>query len=194
MWNCRCCMPITFSKSLPNHLGISTQTAQASQSSIVQRVISTIVTIFSCSAIPAIQTSLLLQTHRTYYVDIGLMLRKTSSCYRSITAAAVQWKGGETQLLQEICGIDLCCFSSVARDQWGARAKERCPSLPWSFTSILPPLQPACTFHSVMKFKCHGIDLSGNKFSQRQSLKKPSLCKGVLAHYNEGWKITVRIT
>lgn len=106
-----------------------------------------------------------------------------------IVAAAVQWKRGESQLLWEICGIDFCCFSSIARDQWGARAKERWPSLAWSFTSILPLLQPACTFHSIMEFKCHGIDLSGNKFSQRQSLKKPSLCKGVLAHYNEGWKI-----
>lgn len=121
--------------------------------------------------------------HRT------LMLRKNPSSSYTIIAAAVQWKRGETQLLWEICGIDFCCFSSIARDQWGARAKERWPSLAWSFTSILPPLQPACTFHSIMQFKCHRIDLSGNKFSQRQSLKKPSLCKGVLAHYNEGWKI-----
>lgn len=74
-------------------------------------------------------------------------------------------------------------------DRWGTRVKETQSSLAWSFTSILPLLQPACTFRSTMKFKCHGIDLSGNKFSQRQSLKKPSLRKGVLAHYNEGWKI-----
>lgn len=82
-------------------------------------------------------------------------------------------RGGETQLLQEICGTRLCWFSPTARDQWGARAKERWPSLAWSFTSILLPFQPACPFHSIVKFKCHGIDLSGNKFSQRQSLKKP---------------------
>lgn len=88
-----------------------------------------------------------------------------------------------------MCGISLCWVSSSASDQWGARVKERWPSPAWSFTSTLPPLPPACTFHSMMKLKCHGIDVPGNKFSQRQSLKKPSLCKGVLAHYNEGWKI-----
>lgn len=42
-----------------------------------------------------------------------------------IAAAAVQRKGGETQLLQEVCGIDLCCFSPIARDQWGVKSKSK---------------------------------------------------------------------
>lgn len=51
--NGRCCMPVSFIKSL---LVISTQIAQASLPSVGQRVISTIVTISPCSATPATQT------------------------------------------------------------------------------------------------------------------------------------------
>lgn len=142
-------------------------------------------------------TSLTSQFVQSYFKDCHHLCMFSHVSYSAFPDREDTWredlsaKENPFFLLQQCC----CCWgtargglnSAPARDLWQqfvlvftyckksmrCKSKRKMALTGMKFYNILLPFQPACTFCSIVKFKCHGIDLSGNKFSQRQSLKKP---------------------
>lgn len=164
MWNCRHCMPTTCSQSHLNCLGFPQRYHKPHFPICAE--------LFQWLSPPLhVQPCQLfsLPWDMVHGQRISVLRKTPSSCCSTVAAVVVQQEVGVKLSSCKRSVASICRFSPTARNQWGARAKERWPSLAWSFTSILLPFQQACTFRSIVKFKCHGIDLSGNKFSQRQS-------------------------